>query len=258
MQFKKIWISPDTGKKSRYAWQVLGGILAIVTLMMLLIGGGVALSFQLGAVQKVFDFALCMGVTGLAVWLALRVGWRSVGQATVFFLAEDDKLYVVDARMLSDHGHGLMGYVAGAAQTQAFLRRLSEKPFLPAEADEIAKVGRIRENRAYYAIRCWVRRPGRRAAKHTYFLVKGYEDEQALLHQLERRKNREITQDTENRNGLFLFISTWLLIGFGILCVLSHPAFGKLPQGIYFPCLGAAFVAFYFFVYFLIRIRRGE
>lgn len=141
MQFKKIWISPDTGKKSRYARQVLGGILAIVTLMMLLIGGGVALSFQLGAVQKVFDFALCMGVTGLAVWLALRVGWRSVGQATVFFLAEDDKLYVVDARMLSDHGHGLMGYVAGAAQTQAFCAAYRKNLFSLPRRMKLQKLG---------------------------------------------------------------------------------------------------------------------
>lgn len=213
---------------------------------------------SVGSSSKVFDFALCMGVTGLAVWLALRVGWRSVGQATVFFLAEDDKLYVVDARMLSDHGHGLMGYVAGAAQTQAFLRRLSEKPFLPAEADEIAKVGRIRENRAYYAIRCWVRRPGRRAAKHTYFLVKGYEDEQALLHQLERRKNREITQNHRKSEWVVSVYQHMAADWFWDSLCAEPSRVWEIAAGDLFSVFGCAFVAFYFFVYFLIRIRRGE
>ena len=53
-------------------------------------------------------------------------------------------------------------------------------------------------------------------------------------------------------------LSILAFCGFAALCALSHPAVGRLPGGIYFPCLGAAFLTAFFLTYFIIRHRRGE
>ena len=118
----------------------------------------------------------------------MRVGRRSVQEATVFFLTQDDKLYVLDARQFPYQDYRAAGYVANAAKTQQFLQNLAEKPFLPAAASEIRKVESMRENRTHYALRCQVCRPHRPVMCHTYLLVKGYEDETALRHELMRGK----------------------------------------------------------------------
>ena len=98
---------------------------------------------------------------------------------------------------------------------------------------------RIRENRSHYALVCQVRHPNRRMVRRTYFLVKGLEDQELLLRQLERRKSWENDLDAaENRNPFFILLSSLACGGFVLLCVLSHPAVARLPQDIYFPCLG--------------------
>lgn len=259
MHLKKIWISPDTGKKSRYHLRIWGGILGIVALMLLLIWGGMWLAMSLGWPREIFSLVLCLGVTALAVYLALRVGWRSVRDAVAFFLTEDGRLYTLDARGLSGHAHGIVSYARVTAETQKFLRKLAERPFLPAAAVEILKVERIRENGTYYAVRCQIRRPNRRAVRHTCFLVKGYGEEDLLLRELERRESWENAPEIAfSRNPYYILVSALVLAVFAVLCVLSHPAVGKLPEKIYFPCLGAAFVAVFCVVIFVVRHRRGE
>ncbi len=39
MELKKVWMSPDTKKKSKYGYRAVGGILGIVLLMVLLTAG---------------------------------------------------------------------------------------------------------------------------------------------------------------------------------------------------------------------------
>lgn len=256
MTLKKVWMSQDTGRKSRYGLRTLGGIAGIVVLMMALIIGGSVLSVSLDLPQKAFSLGLVCIVTVLAVVLALKVGWRSVRDATVFFLTEDDRLYVMDVSALAHHGHGLLGYAAGTMETQTFLRRLAQRPYVPEGADEILKVERIKENRTYYALSC---RVGRRGILRTYFLVKGNQDEDLLIRQLERRESWEVDLEPgENRRPLCILASGLVLVCLAALCVLSHPAVARLPQKIYFPCLGAAFLAFFFLVYFVICQRRGQ
>lgn len=258
MNLKKIWLSPDTKRKSRFGWCTLGGAAAIAALMALLIGGGTVLSFALDLPRKAFSLALCLGAVALTTVLALKLGQRTVQDATVFFLTEDDRLFALDARTLSVQGHGLMGYAEGAIKTQALLRRLAEHPFVPAAADEILRVEALRENRASCAIRCQVRHPNRQVAMRTYFLVRGIDEEELLLRQLERRQSWESMLDPAPDRRLHLLLSAAALAGLIALCVLSHPAQGKLPQAIYFPCLGAAVVAVFFVLYFIILRRRGE
>ena len=48
MELKKVWMSPETGKKSQYGYRAVGGILGIVFLMtVLLFTGIVSVSFLL-------------------------------------------------------------------------------------------------------------------------------------------------------------------------------------------------------------------
>ena len=215
----KIWLSPDTAKKSRYGWRTLGGVLGIAALAMLLTCGGAVWLISSGAPGALLSLALCLGVSALTVSLAMGLGRRSVRDATVFFWMEGDRLFAMDARRLVCHGRDILSHSAAAMEVQRFLQKLAENPYLPAGADEIRKVERIRENRSHYALVCQVRHPNRRMVRRTYFLVKGLEDQELLLHQLERRKS-------------------W--------------------ENIYFPCLGLAFSALCVLVYFAVRQRRGE
>lgn len=260
MDLKKVWMSPNTSQKCHYARRTLGSIVGIVVLMLLLICGGTLLSFYMSWPRELFSIILCLGVTLLAVYLAAMVGRRSVQDATAFFLTENDRLYIMDARRLSDYRHGgIWGYTTGTLETQRFLKKMAEEPFLPAGADEILKVERVKENGSHYTVRCQIRHPNRHVVKRTYLLVKGYEEEEYLLQQLERRKTWEdALEPVENRNPLYMMISIVLFVVFTTLCAMSHPVLAKLPENLYFPCLGADFIVFCCMVYFIIRQRRGE
>lgn len=56
MDLKKVWMSPDTEKKSIYGYRMIGGIFGIVLLMTLLICGGTFLSMSFGGSQKLFSY----------------------------------------------------------------------------------------------------------------------------------------------------------------------------------------------------------
>ena len=259
MQIQKIWLSPDTEKKSHYAARVLAGVLGIVLAMVAIVCGGSFLIFAFDLPRELFSLLLTCGVTALAVILSLRLGWRSVQNATMFFLTEDDRMFVLDARELSGHGRDLIGYAKDAAKTQRFLRSIAQSPYLPAGADELLWVKRIHENRSYYSAVCRVRRKDGRIAQRTYFVVKGYEDEQSLLVQLERRQETDgVPELTVSKMPLFILISALSCAVLIALCVCSHPSVGMLPGEIYFPCLAAVVVAVFFVSYFALRYRRGE
>ena len=104
MEFKKVWMSPETGKRSQYGYRTVGGILGIVLLMTLLLFGGTFLSLSMGIEQKEFSLLLLLAVSGLGIGLAILMSRRSIQDATIFFLTEDDRLWVMDARGLSNHG----------------------------------------------------------------------------------------------------------------------------------------------------------
>ena len=255
----KIWLSPDSAKKSRYGWRTLGGILGIAALAVLLICVGAVWLTASGVPVELLSLALCLGVSALTVSLALGLGRRSVRDATVFFWMEGDRLFAMDARRLVYHGRDILSHAAATMEVQRFLRNLAESPYLPAGADEILKVEHIRESRSHYALVCRVRHPNRKVIRRTYFLVKGMEDQETLLRHLERREHCDSAWElTENRKPFYILLSALACCGFAALCVLSHPAVAQLPQSIYFPCLGAAFAALGVLVYLAIRQRRGE
>ncbi len=131
MELKKVWMSPDTKKKSKYGYRAVGGILGIVLLMVLLLCGGTLLSLSLGINKKASSLILLTAVSALGIGLAVLLGRRSIRDATIFFLTENDRLWVMDARGLSNHGNGFLGFAVGTMETQAFLRRQGRQPFIP-------------------------------------------------------------------------------------------------------------------------------
>lgn len=234
-------------------------ILGIVLLMVLLLCGGTLLSLSLGINKKAFSLILLTAVSALGIGLAVLLGRRSIRDATIFFLTENDRLWVMDARGLSSHGDGFLGFAISSMETQAFLRRQGKQPFLPKGADEILKVLSIKENRSHYAFRCQACHSDRHVVRRTYFLVKGIQDEQMLLQELERRKTWEnVLEPAENRNPLYILLSGAAFIFCVILCILSHPSVARMSGEIYFPCMGASMVTFCFLLYFIIRQHRGE
>ncbi len=259
MQFKKVWMSPDTQKRSSYVLRVWGGVFGIVLLMLLAVVGGMLLISALGLPREISSLLLVCAATALAALLALRVGWRSVQDAAVFILTEDDRLFAADLRAPLPCGKNLIDTARGISKTQRSLRGFAEHPFLPGNAVELLTVQKIRENRGYYAVRCRVRGADRRTLEHTYYIVKGYEDEEMLLQQLERRRKDETGPELlASRMPRYILLSALACAALIALCVLSHPAFGVLAQQIYFPCLALTVVAVFFLFYFILRYRRGE
>ena len=82
MEFKKVWMSPETGKRSQYGYRTVGGILGIVLLMTLLLFGGTFLSLSMGIEQKGFSLLLLLAVSGLGIGLAILMSRRSIQDAT--------------------------------------------------------------------------------------------------------------------------------------------------------------------------------
>lgn len=259
MELKQVWMSRDVARKSRFALRTAGGVVGIAVLMLVLVLGGTFLSLTLGLPGEVFSLWLVLGVTVLGVALALGLGRRSVQDATVFFLTADDRLFVLDARSLARFGRNLPGFLAGARNTQALLRALADHPRLLALADEVCRVENLKENATHWVVRFQTRRPGRNTALRSCLLVKGYADEDLLLRQLERRQSWQSTLEPgAGRHPTGLMVSGGLLLILVLLCVLSHPAVGQLPRELYFPCLGAAFLAAFPLGYFVVRWRRSE
>ena len=147
MELKKVWMSSETRKKSRYGYRTVGKILGIVFL-------GTFLSLSLGLSQQSSSMILVLLASTLGIVLTARLGRRGMQDATIFFLTENDRLWIMDARSISNYGYGFLGFEVGAMETQAFLRMQGKKPYLPQGADEILKVWNIKENNSHYAIRC--------------------------------------------------------------------------------------------------------
>lgn len=259
MEIKQVWMSPQTARKSRYGWKMMAGVLGITLLAAALTVGGTLAALHTGRTDPLWTLALCLAVTALTVYLAVALGRRSAREATVFFLTGEGRLFVLDARMLVPQGRGLAGFAAGALGTQALLRELAARPSLPAAADEVLRVEHIRDNHTHQAVVCLLRRPNGGTVRRTCLVVNGIPDSDSLLWELERRQDwRGSLEPAPSRRPLWVLLSALACAGFGAVCALSHPAVGRLPGAVYFPCLGAAFAAFCVLVWQAVRCHRGE
>ena len=78
MELKKVWMSPETEKKSNYGYRTVGGILGIVFLMTALLFAGNFLSLSLGLPQQSFSMILVLLATALGIILAVKLGRRGM------------------------------------------------------------------------------------------------------------------------------------------------------------------------------------
>ena len=258
----QIWMSPSTRDGARYGRRMLLSVAAIVLGMLaLMMGGAWFLLYLDPQVKAVLSLVWCLGATALAVWCAVRLGRRSLQDTLIFWLDDTGRLYAVDVRTLLPVSRSLIGHAAAALQTDRMLEEVRQALATRgsiANACEIVGVEHIRENRHDYAVRCQIRRGDSRGVQ-TYLIVKGYEDEDLLLMQLERRRiGRSHAELHRDRAPLLMLAGTGALILLVALCVLSHPAVGLLPQTIYFPCLGLAMLPIFLLVYLAIKRHRGE
>lgn len=259
MKPKKVWIAKAARRQSRYAWKVLGGTLGITAVVIGLTAGGTLLTIYCGWPMEITLLFLCLGTTVLGVWLALKLRRQAFRESVVFFLTEEDRLFQLQTSMTSWHGGGPLGYAAGALGTQRTLNELARYPTVPDTASEILQVNTIKKNRDGYAVRCVMRLPGGPVAERTCVLVHGLPEEDLLLRELERRQDwHGDLEPMGPRHGTAVAVSAAALAVLGGLCGASHPAVGRLPQSLYFPCLAAAFAALVGLVYFAVRRYRGE
>ena len=225
MELKQVWMSRDTQKQSRYSLRTLGGILGIAMLALVLTLGGTVLGFMNGWPMRIVSVGLWLGVTG----------------------------------QLAGMGHSALDWAKGTVRVQQRLREMARSPVLPAAAEEILRVEQIRENRTGYAVTCQLRRFDQTVTRRTCFVIRGLEDQETLLHLLELREGWSGSPELRENHTLHGLLLSVLAVGIaGVLCVLSHPAVGQLPVGIYYPCLAAAFGAVCGAVWFGVRQHRGE
>ncbi len=266
----KIWISENLKKKNHYAATVLLPVLGSLLLAIFLITGSIFLSAYLDLPMEILSFVVCVAATVLLIWAAAGTGRRSLRDALVFCQDRNGDIYISDARKYASFHRGIFGFGTMAFKTQKILNNmlasggvlekyLSQERSLQGLEPRILSVEKLKENRKTYSMICHVELPGNRLSRQTYVFSKGYDNEKELLHALELLSSGSVHAEVrENRNPAYIILSTAVLILFVFLCICSHPAVALLPTGIYFPCLGAAFLAVCLLVCFAVRQHRGE
>lgn len=256
----KVWMSKATKQNNHYALGAVASVLGIVLLGVLLVVGVSLGAGRLGISGQWVHLIACVAVAALLVFLAASSGQRAQRDATIFWCNDQDQLFVVDARNLVRYGRGAVGFAQGSWRVQRTLEAIKEalqnSRTIPG-AMEILKVVSIREHTKDCTLVCYVRHPSGKVRKHTVKMVRGYEEEVQLRMELERRKTWAVELQ-KNYNPLGMVLCFGVLAGCIALCAMSHPAIGRLPEAIYFPCMGAAVCCFAGGLYFAIRQHRGE
>lgn len=266
----EIWTSPRLGMHGRRTMGTAGKILGIVLLGMGLLSAGTILAIRMQWPMETVSLILCISVTLLLVGLAAGLG-RRARQDTLLFCKDDaDRLFVADVRKYVPYRRGIWGYAEMDRKTEHILRNLlepggvwehwlrTERSLVGVEPQVLA-VERLRENRRDYGLVCLLRYPGGRIGRQSFQLVKGYEREERLIRELERRRRIENPVEwREDRKPLGIFLSGTALVLCVAVCVFSHPAVGMLDAAFYFPFLGAAGISLILLGFFLVKRRRGE
>ena len=253
------WIATGSKAPGRYALHSLGSVVGIVALTVTLAAAGSLLSVRFPQLPSLLPLVFCLGASALGIALAVRAGHKNLRNATVFFLTEENRLFLLDTRWLVRYKQGFLGFAEAALAIDRLLQQMAATERLPAQAEEILRIEQLRETDDAYLLRCQIRSARGRVKRCTRFLVKGYENETALLRQLERRKAWQTGLETPpNHNPLGIAVSLLALVLFAALCALSHPAVARLPQRWYFPSMGAAYAALFSLLLFALRQHRGE
>lgn len=258
----KTWMTPQTKVKNGYTKKLYINLLKLIVALLVLLSVMAILTFGIlihvvryKEVLMFFTWIIMVALIGYAVWMA---GHRLRSDAVIFCRDGDGCLYIMEAYNFVRHLRGI-GRAIDIQNKLNEIKQQLEKDILPPEAIEILRTNAMKERSYYYSLVCQVRFHNGRTGKRSYILVKGYENEGELLYILEKMRTAEnLLEIKENKNRIYVLISLLALAILVVLCICSHPYFGLLPQVIYFPCLGFAFITLLFTVYFIGRYRRGE
>lgn len=195
----KVWMSENTKQNNRYAARMIGSTLACVALVIALTVGVTWLSLYMGWSMRIASLTVCIGVTVLCVWLAMRIGKTANRDALIFCQDDNDNLFVVNAGQYARGGRGLAGFTRKAAETQQVLERfkqdrileryMSQEKSLHGLETQILSVEKLKTTSDGHVAVCKVRYRNGNYGKQTYIIKTGYEREEELLFALERRRH---------------------------------------------------------------------
>ena len=187
----KVWMPPGAGGKNHYGEILVGKVLGIVALLLFVCVGGSLFPLIFGWDVRFFSTIACATATALGIWLAMRLGQKSSGNALVFLTDESGNLYALDVRDTVYWGHHLVDYARGAGQVGRRLEELKgitdSRDFVNLGAMEILQVEALRERHSCYSLLCRVRYGNGGVGKRRILLEKGREGEASLIRELERR-----------------------------------------------------------------------
>lgn len=257
---KKIWMTTQSQKKKHTAslglWKVIFVTVFFFTIFLFL----QLFLLEHGLFTPALSTILVFLITALAIWYAVRSGNRMVAHAHVFFLTEEHELFYVDARSRqrpSMHD-GVLGAIEMYADVDKVLQRIKSTGEIPELARKILWVKNIRERSQDASIVCRVQTQKGIELDETLFVSYQLPDVESLMLELESRKRAHGPEARADKNLPRMFISLVFMIGFCILCFLSHPYQAYLPDNFYYPSMALTVVALWFVLYYFLKHRRGE
>jgi len=269
VQGLRIWMSEISGQSdNKYAIRMVLGLLGCILLAVVLSVGGAILSIKMEGQKELISVLSLILTTVLVIWGALRLGKLSIRDTLIFCKDVNDTMYVLNLRDKVRYRKGLVGYASMVAETERLQTKLRNEGTLEQKlkdgtigemACEIISVKNIKVQRDGHSVVCRIKYPGGRCGNVTYQVSKGFEQEDELLHHLERRWQRSVNGEIEkNPYPVRIFASAVALICVITICVCSHPAVAVLPEAVYFPCLGISVVPLWLLLYYVTKMRRGE
>lgn len=259
---KKVWIMRRDGGKSHYAAGLILPLAIGIPAAMALLAGTVVLGLRCGLPMEQLTLAACLLITALLIWLAVRTGRKSLRDGQIFWQDSEEQLFAADLRQFAPARRDIFSQIGAALRVQKLLDQIPEgevPSWIQANGIRLLSAEHIRERRNSWAAVCRVRYPNGGEGTRTFILPRGLEGEEELISVLQRMEQSEVApQMRADRSTAGILVSLLGAVVFGGLCLMSHPAVGRLSSSIYFPMLGLTAAALAVLVYFAIRKYRGE
>lgn len=264
----KVWMSQNTKNTNHYTFRLILPLIAMVVLLPIVTFGMMIFIKESGLSMELASTVTLIVLTIVIVCIALNMGKMANRDALIFCQDDEHNLFAVNARNFVSAHRGIYGYAKMASDVQKALKNIKDNQILERQmmqensltglAPQIISVENFKPNNKGYSAVCKVRYPNGNTGKTTYLIENGYENQNELIAAFERKKSAYSPEVKVNYNPIKIIISLLALIACVAVCVMSHPAVGSLPEKIYFPFLGAAFVMLFPVTYFIVKQQRGE
>ena len=264
----KVWMSQNTKNNNNYAARLVLPLIAMVVLLPIVTFGMMIFIKEFALSMEIASTITFIVLTVAILYIAFNMGRTANRDALIFCQDDEHNLFVINARNFVNMHRGIYGYVKMASDIQKVLKTLKDNQVLEKHmaqensliglAHQIMSVENFKPNNKGYSAVCKVRYPNGNIRKATYLIEDGYENQNELISAFERKKSAYAPEVKANYNPIKILISLLVFATCVAICVISHPTVGSLPEKIYFPFLGAAFVMLFPVTYFIIKQKRGE